>query len=90
MEGQQLAQVTIAEANRLDAEQRLMEEKRIVDPKSMGRGVTEDDLQRLYRWIDGIPLSRPKRHMGRDFSDAGIFCVVLPAFPSLSANSPFS
>jgi hypothetical protein len=31
----------------------------------------EDDLQRLYVWLDEIPLSRPKRSIARDFSDGG-------------------
>ena len=34
--------------------------------------MTEDDMQRLYQWIDEIPLSRPKRNIGRDFSDGGM------------------
>lgn len=31
----------------------------------------EAELQELYSWIDGIPLSRPKRNIARDFSDGG-------------------
>lgn len=31
----------------------------------------EEDLQRLYTWLDEIPLSRPKRNIARDFSDGG-------------------
>ncbi|XP_052098258.1 sperm flagellar protein 1-like isoform X6 [Mytilus californianus] len=27
------------------------------------------ELEELYSWIDGIPLSRPKRNIARDFSD---------------------
>ena len=30
-----------------------------------------DTLQELYLWVDGIPLSRPKNHINRDFSDGG-------------------
>ena len=33
----------------------------------------DDSLQELYSWIDEIPLSRPKRNIGRDFSDGGMF-----------------
>lgn len=33
--------------------------------------VPQDELPLLYTWIDGIPLSRPKRNISRDFSDAG-------------------
>jgi len=28
-----------------------------------------DALNELYRWIDAVPLSRPKRNIARDFSD---------------------
>lgn len=47
-------------------------------------GMTEDDMQRLYQWIDEIPLSRPKRNIGRDFSD-GVLAAELVAhfFPKL-------
>ncbi len=38
----------------------------------MGDNITEDEMQRLYQWIDDIPLSRPKRNIGRDFSDGGL------------------
>lgn len=31
----------------------------------------DETLQRLYTWVDEIPLSRPKRNIARDFSDAG-------------------
>ena len=30
-----------------------------------------DVLQELYLWVDGIPLSRAKNHINRDFSDGG-------------------
>ena len=33
----------------------------------------EQILEQLYTWIDGIPLSRPKKDLKRDFSDGGIF-----------------
>eukprot|EP00520_Triparma_pacifica_P010376 CAMPEP_0118656346 /NCGR_PEP_ID=MMETSP0785-20121206/13443_1 /TAXON_ID=91992 /ORGANISM="Bolidomonas pacifica, Strain CCMP 1866" /LENGTH=226 /DNA_ID=CAMNT_0006549205 /DNA_START=108 /DNA_END=785 /DNA_ORIENTATION=+ len=36
-------------------------------------GLTDDELQKLYTWIDEIPLSRPKRNIGRDFAD----CVLV-------------
>lgn len=28
-------------------------------------------LRSLYAWLDRLPLSRPKRHLARDFSDGG-------------------
>ena len=33
--------------------------------------INDELLEDLYRWIDEIPLSRTKRDMRRDFSDAG-------------------
>ncbi|KAF3842149.1 hypothetical protein F7725_024100 [Dissostichus mawsoni] len=35
----------------------------------MDRKLNEEELQDLYAWIDKISLSRPKRHITRDFSD---------------------
>lgn len=32
----------------------------------------EESLNDLYSWVDGIPLSRPKRNITRDFSDGGL------------------
>ena len=37
----------------------------------MERVLKEDELEDIYNWVDEIPLSRPKRNMARDFSDAG-------------------
>lgn len=31
----------------------------------------DEELQRIYTWIDEVPLSRPKRNITRDFSDGG-------------------
>jgi hypothetical protein len=33
--------------------------------------LTDEELQKIYVWIDSIPLSRPKRNIARDFSDGG-------------------
>lgn len=33
--------------------------------------LNEEEIEDLYMWIDEIPLSRPKRNIARDFSDAG-------------------
>jgi len=38
----------------------------------MPRSLTDDELQRVYAWVDEIPLSRPKRNINRDFSDGGM------------------
>ncbi|XP_070697573.1 sperm flagellar protein 1 [Pempheris klunzingeri] len=42
----------------------------------MDRELNEEELQELYAWIDKIPLSRPKRHITRDFSD-GVMAAEL-------------
>ncbi|KAG0582814.1 hypothetical protein KC19_3G088200 [Ceratodon purpureus] len=39
--------------------------------------VSQDELPLLYTWIDGIPLSRPKRNISRDFSDAVLAAEVV-------------
>jgi hypothetical protein len=31
----------------------------------------DESLQKVYTWVDEIPLSRPKRNISRDFSDGG-------------------
>ena len=28
----------------------------------------DEELQKVYQWVDEIPLSRPKRNIARDFS----------------------
>jgi len=35
------------------------------------------DLQALYIWLDTLPLSRLKRNISRDFSDALLFAEVI-------------
>ena len=35
------------------------------------RALGEEELEGVYNWVDEVPLSRPKRNMARDFSDAG-------------------
>ncbi|CAK6951571.1 sperm flagellar protein 1 [Scomber scombrus] len=50
----------------------------------MDRELSEEELQELYAWIDKIPLSRPKRHITRDFSDGVMAAeVVRHFFPKL-------
>lgn len=29
------------------------------------------ELESLYQWVDRVPLSRPKKNIGKDFSDGG-------------------
>jgi hypothetical protein len=31
----------------------------------------DDELQKIYVWVDSIPLSRAKKNIARDFSDGG-------------------
>ncbi|XP_025904655.1 sperm flagellar protein 1 [Nothoprocta perdicaria] len=54
----------------------------------------EESLRALYRWVDAIPLSRPKRNMARDFSDAVLAAEVvkfhLPALVELHSYVPAS
>uniref|UniRef100_A0A8C6TXN9 Zgc:66426 n=1 Tax=Neogobius melanostomus TaxID=47308 RepID=A0A8C6TXN9_9GOBI len=50
----------------------------------MDRLLNEEELQDLYAWIDKIPLSRPKRHITRDFSDGVMAAEVVKCyFPKL-------
>ena len=37
----------------------------------------DETLQRLYTWVDEIPLSRPKRNISRDFSDGVLVAEVV-------------
>jgi hypothetical protein len=37
-------------------------------------------LSQLYRWIDTIPLDRPKRNIARDFSDGVLMSQVVHYF----------
>lgn len=33
--------------------------------------LSEEEIERLYAWIDEVPLSRHKKNLARDFSDGG-------------------
>ncbi|XP_054455892.1 sperm flagellar protein 1 [Anoplopoma fimbria] len=46
----------------------------------MDRELNEEELQELYAWIDKISLSRPKRHITRDFSDGVMAAEVVKYF----------
>ncbi|XP_068597705.1 sperm flagellar protein 1 [Brachionichthys hirsutus] len=46
----------------------------------MNRKLSEVELQHLYAWIDRVPLSRPKRHITRDFSDGVMAAEVVKYF----------
>ncbi|TMW63285.1 hypothetical protein Poli38472_002226 [Pythium oligandrum] len=50
----------------------------------MERPLDDETLQRLYAWIDEIPLSRPKKNISRDFSDGILLAEVIAYyFPKL-------
>ncbi|XP_049456464.1 sperm flagellar protein 1 [Epinephelus fuscoguttatus] len=46
----------------------------------MNQELNEEELQDLYAWIDKISLSRPKRHITRDFSDGVMAAEVVKYF----------
>ncbi|KAK0149916.1 Sperm flagellar protein 1 [Merluccius polli] len=46
----------------------------------MDHELNEEALQDLYAWIDNIPLSRPKKHITRDFSDGVMAAEVVKHF----------
>lgn len=39
--------------------------------------LSEEELKDLYNWVDKIPLSRPKRNISRDFSDAVLTAEII-------------
>ena len=50
----------------------------------MAAVLDDRELQRIYSWVDEIPLSRPKRSITRDFSDGVLLAeVVHYHFPKL-------
>mmetsp|Transcript_46714 Transcript_46714/g.108927 ORF Transcript_46714/g.108927 Transcript_46714/m.108927 type:complete len:247 (-) Transcript_46714:114-854(-) len=45
---------------------------------------SDEELQKLYNWVDEIPLSKPKRNISRDFADGVLYAeVVNHFFPKL-------
>ena len=66
----------------------------IVTPRNSGRLVArqglvrrmldDEELQRVYQWVDEIPLSRPKRSIARDFADGVLVAeIVCHYFPKM-------
>ena len=37
-------------------------------------------MQEVYNWVDEIPLSRPKKNIARDFSDAVLVAETVKHF----------
>jgi len=46
-------------------------------PKLCSGVLSDQQTQTLYSWIDTISLSRPKRNIGRDFSDGVLLAEVV-------------
>ena len=42
--------------------------------------ISEEELDRLYAWVDTIPLTRPKKNMARDFSDGLLVAEIIHHF----------
>ncbi|KAM6269978.1 sperm flagellar protein 1 [Porphyrio hochstetteri] len=50
----------------------------------MAGGGAAGELRGLYRWLDAVPLSRPRRNIARDFSDGVLAAEVVKFFfPSM-------
>jgi len=46
--------------------------------------LSDEELQRMYQWVDEIPLSRPKRNITRDFADGMLAAEIVSSyFPRL-------
>ncbi|XP_075566001.1 sperm flagellar protein 1 [Pelecanus crispus] len=60
----------------------------------MAAGGPGAELRGLYRWLDAVPLSRPRRNIARDFSDAVLAAEVVkfffPAMVQLHSYVPAS
>jgi len=37
----------------------------------------DDELQRIYTWVDEVPLTRPKRNIARDFADGVLTAEIV-------------
>jgi len=42
--------------------------------------INEDDMEQLLEWIDGIPFSRPKRSIARDFADGVLVAEIIKMY----------
>ena len=50
----------------------------LVSVRPLADITTDERLQGVYEWVDGVPLSRPKRNINRDFMD-GVMMAELVA-----------
>jgi hypothetical protein len=39
--------------------------------------ISEQELNKIYEWIDSIPLSRPKKQIERDFADGVLVAEIM-------------
>lgn len=39
--------------------------------------LNEEELNQIYNWIDGIPLTRPKKNITRDFADGCMLAEIV-------------
>ena len=47
-------------------------------------GMTDEELNDVYSWVDTFELSRPKKNMARDFSDALLIAEIIKShYPKL-------
>ncbi|XP_049501893.1 sperm flagellar protein 1-like isoform X2 [Panthera uncia] len=49
-------------------------------PRASPPPLPPGDLRGLCAWLDGLPLSRPKRHLARDFSDGVMLAEIVKHF----------
>jgi uncharacterized coiled-coil protein SlyX len=43
----------------------------------MSGDLSAEQLREVYRWVDQVPLSRPKKNIARDFSDAVLVSEII-------------
>ena len=49
-------------------------------PRQLQPVPTDELIQKLYIWVDQVPLSRPKRSIARDFSDGVLVAEIVAHF----------
>ena len=45
--------------------------------RKMAQALDEEAMKSLLKWIDSIPLSRPKKNLARDFSDGVLAAEII-------------
>jgi hypothetical protein len=48
--------------------------------KKDGEPLSEEDMNEVYSWLDGVSLSRPKKNIARDFSDGLLAAEVIKSY----------